>query len=327
MDAGNLYVGDFLAGQIFQVAGDGGTLDPPKLVAEGLQGPEGLALTGDGRLLVVELGADRLSLVDLSSGEVTPLATDLGIMRDVPRSRPLHYFFNGVDVSPSGMVYVTADDANAIYRIPLPKPTSKLDDATVAKIEALVEQIMQKYSIPGLALGIVKDGHPIYAKGFGVAEVGSDRPVTSRSIFHTASVNKTVVATAIMQLVEAGKIDLDSLMTDYLPYFSMADRRYANMTVRQVLSHRAGIPNVDNATLEAEFRAPRYDDAALEEYVRNLSDTSLLFAPGEDFSYSYPGFDVLGDVIAKASGESFEEYVQDNIFSPLAMGDTTASSG
>ncbi len=201
---------------------------------------------------------------------------------------------------------------------------AKLDDATVAEIEALVEQTMQKYSIPGFALGIVKDGHPIYAKGFGVAEVGSDRPVTSRSIFHTASVNKTVVATAIMQLVEAGKIDLDSLMTDYLPYFSMADRRYANMTVRQVLSHRAGIPNVDNATLEAEFRAPRYDDAALEEYVRDLSDTSLLFAPGEDFSYSCPGFDVLGDVIAKASGESFEEYVQDNIFSPLAMGDTTA---
>ena len=215
---------------------------------------------------------------------------------------------------------------------PTPEPTpvppastpDSLDATTVAKIEALVEQTMQKYSIPGFALGIVKDGHPIYAKGFGVAEVGSDRPVTSRSIFHTASVNKTVVATAIMQLAEAGKIDLDGLVTDYLPYFSMADKRYANITVRQVLSHRAGIPNVDNATLEAEFRAPRYDDAALEEYVRGLSDSYLLFAPGEGFSYSCPGFDVLGDVIAKASGQSFEEYVQDHVFSPLAMGDTTA---
>ena len=108
-ESGNLYVGDFLAGQILQVAANGVKLDPPKLVAKGLQGPEGLALTGDGRLLVVESGADRLSLVDLSSGQVTPLATDLGIMRDVPRSRPLHYFFNGVDISPSGMIYVTAD--------------------------------------------------------------------------------------------------------------------------------------------------------------------------------------------------------------------------
>ena len=139
-ESGNLYVGDFLAGQILQVAANGVKLDPPKLVAKGLQGPEGLALTGDGRLLVVESGADRLSLVDLSSGQITPLATDLGIMRDVPRSRPLHYFFNGVDISPSGMIYVTADEANAIYRIPLPKPTSKLDDATVTKIEALVRK-------------------------------------------------------------------------------------------------------------------------------------------------------------------------------------------
>jgi sugar lactone lactonase YvrE len=133
-DAGNLYVGDFLAGQILQVTADGVTLDSPKLIVEGLEGPEGLALTGDGRLLVVESGADRLSIVDLSSGKSTPLATDLGIMRDVPRSRPLHFFFNGVDVSPSGVVYVTADDANAIYRIPLPKSTSELDDATESKL-------------------------------------------------------------------------------------------------------------------------------------------------------------------------------------------------
>ena len=68
-EGGNLYVGDFLAGQILQVAADGVTLDPPKLIAEGLQGPEGMALTGDGRLLVVESGANRLSIVDLASGQ------------------------------------------------------------------------------------------------------------------------------------------------------------------------------------------------------------------------------------------------------------------
>ncbi len=123
-ESGNLYVGDFLTGQILQVAADGAKLDPPQLIAEGLQGPEGMALTGDGRLLVVESGANRLSIVDLASGQISPLITDLGILRDVPRSRPLHYFFNGVDVSPSGMIYVTADDTNMIYRMPLPKPTS-----------------------------------------------------------------------------------------------------------------------------------------------------------------------------------------------------------
>jgi len=119
-DAGNLYVGDFLAGQILQVAADGVTLDSPKLVAEGLQGPEGMALTDDGRLLVVESGANRLSIVDLASGQVSTLIPELGILNDVPRSRPQHYFFNGVDVSPSGVIYVTADEPNVIYRLPLP---------------------------------------------------------------------------------------------------------------------------------------------------------------------------------------------------------------
>ena len=119
-EAGNLYVGDFISGQILQVAADGARLDPPQLVAEGLQGPEGMALTGDGRLLVVESGANRLSSVDLASGQVSTLMPELGLLRDLPRSRPLHYFFNGVDVSPSGMIYVTADETNVIYRMPLP---------------------------------------------------------------------------------------------------------------------------------------------------------------------------------------------------------------
>lgn len=119
-DGSNLYVGDFLTGQILQIAADGAKLDPPKVIAEGLQGPEGLALTGDGRLLVVESGANRLSIVDLASGQVSTLLPELGLLRDLPRSRPQHYFFNGVDVSPSGMIYVTADGANVIYRLALP---------------------------------------------------------------------------------------------------------------------------------------------------------------------------------------------------------------
>ena len=123
-EAGDLYVGDFLTGQIWQIAAAGVTLDPPRLVAEGLDGPEGMALTGDGRLLVVESGADRLSIIDLANdqvnGQVNVLMTDLGLLRDVPRSRPLHYFFNGVAVSATGTIYVTADGPNVIYRLPLP---------------------------------------------------------------------------------------------------------------------------------------------------------------------------------------------------------------
>jgi CubicO group peptidase (beta-lactamase class C family) len=323
VDAGNLYVGDFLAGQILQITADGGTLDPPKLIAEGLQGPEGLALTGDGRLLVVESGANRLSLVDLSSGEVTPLATSLGIMRDVPRSRPLHYFFNGVDVSPSGMVYVTADDANAIYRIPLPKPTSKLDDATAAKIETLVAEIMTNGQVPGAAVGIVKDGELVYAKGFGVTELGSDEPVTADTIFHMGSVAKTATAVAIMQLVEAGKIDLDAPVTEYLSDFTLADPDLGEVTIRRLLSHTAGIPDPIDWLAEYQDENLRSDDAALDDYVRSLGDQSMTYQPGEDWAYSNTGFDVLGDVVATVSGQSYEDYLQANVLTPLGMANSS----
>ena len=84
-----------------------------------------------------------------------------------------------------------------------------------------------------------------------MAELGSDRPVTTQTLFHMASLNKTVVAAAIMQLVEAGKIDLDRPVTDYLPNFKLADGRYKDITVRQLLSHRSGMPDVDSATFGA----------------------------------------------------------------------------
>ncbi|MFN8446168.1 MAG: hypothetical protein U0175_35590 [Caldilineaceae bacterium] len=119
-DGTNLYVGDFLRGQLFQIAADGSKLDLPKLITEGLQGPEGMALTGDGRLLVVESKADRLSIVDLATGQMRVLVTDLGLLRDLPRSRPQHYFFNGVAIDASGTIYVSADRTNMIYRLPLP---------------------------------------------------------------------------------------------------------------------------------------------------------------------------------------------------------------
>ena len=93
----------------------------------------------------------------------------------------------------------------------------------------------------------------------------------------------------------------------------MADERYRTITVRQMLTHSSGMPDVD----DYEWDKPQYDDGALERYVRSLSDRTLLFAPGEKFQYSNMAFEILGDVIAKVSGESFDDYVQDQILTPL----------
>jgi CubicO group peptidase (beta-lactamase class C family)/predicted dienelactone hydrolase len=198
-------------------------------------------------------------------------------------------------------------------------PESLLDDATVAKIESTVEEMMAESGTPGYAVGIVKDGEIVYTKGFGVERVGGDEPVTVHSVFGTGSTGKTATAIAVMQLVEAGKIDLDAPVTDYLPYFELADERYKEITVRQLLTHRSGVP----AGPTDWFPLPiEYDDGAVERYVRSMGDLELLFAPDAEWSYSNLGMIVLADIVAKVSGQTFEEYLQANVLDPLGMADT-----
>jgi CubicO group peptidase (beta-lactamase class C family) len=187
------------------------------------------------------------------------------------------------------------------------------------RLEPMIEETMRQHQIPGFAIGIVDNGKVIYARGFGVAKLGSNNPITPKSLFHMASVTKPFVATAIMQLVERGKISLDARVIEYLPYFRMKDKRFATITVRQMLNHISGMPDVE----DYNWDKPEYDDGALERYVRGLNNLSLLGAPGEKFRYSNIAFEVLGDVIAKVSGMSFESYVQQNILAPLGMKHST----
>ena len=193
----------------------------------------------------------------------------------------------------------------------------------IAEIEAFVAQEMEARQIPGAALGIVKDGALAYAKGFGVSELGGDDPVTPDSNFLVSSVSKSFTGVGIMQLVEEGKIDLDAPVTEYLPYFTLAEPESRQMTIRQLLSHTSGMPDVGD--IDAEFLSPDTPtgEGALDEYIRSYNDDSLLFQPGEEWAYSTVGIDVLGDVIAKVSGQSFEEYMNGNVLGPIGMEDST----
>jgi CubicO group peptidase (beta-lactamase class C family) len=188
-----------------------------------------------------------------------------------------------------------------------------------SELEPQIADAISKGRVPGLAIGVVKNGKLIYAKGFGVSKLGADAPVTSRSLFHMASVTKTFVATAVMQLVEQGKIDLDAPVTKYLPYFKLDDDRYRQIKIRQMLSHTSGIPDVT----DYHWDKPEYDAGALERFTRSFANQKLIFSPGEKFAYSNAAYEMLGDVIAKVSGESFEDYVQHNILTTLGMKDST----
>ena len=111
-------------------------------------------------------------------------------------------------------------------------------------LNVYLNKVMTRFKIPGLTIAIVKEGRPLYTRAFGVKNVYTKEELKPKDIFHLASVSKPFVATAIMQLVEQGKMDLDEKLTTYLPYFKLADDRYKEISIRQMLNHSSGIPDV-----------------------------------------------------------------------------------
>ena len=196
---------------------------------------------------------------------------------------------------------------------------NSITNQELERIDTFVRNEIAFQDIPGAAIAVVHNGEVIYSAAYGVRDKSSEEPVTTRSVFHTASVSKTFVATAIVQLMEKGQIDLDEKVTSYLPYFELADPRHRNITIRQILSHTSGMPDV----IDYEWDNPQYEDGAAEQYVRSLKAEKLIFAPGERAKYSNMAFNVLGDLIAKVSGLSFEEYVAVNILQPIGMLDSS----
>lgn len=187
------------------------------------------------------------------------------------------------------------------------------------QLEPLIQQTLATFELAGLAIGIVRGDAIVYARGFGVKHLETREPITATSLFHLASLSKAFVATAIMQLAEQGKLDLDAPVVDYLPCFTMHDERYRAITARQMLTHVSGMPDEEMYSWDQ----PEYDEGALERYVRGLANLSLLFDPGERFAYSNIAYEVLGDLIAKRSEQPFEAYMSEHILRPLGMSTST----
>ena len=183
------------------------------------------------------------------------------------------------------------------------------------RIDSYLAEQVRTSGIPGLASAVVRNGDMIYSGAHGVRKLGEDEELTPQHVFHFASVSKPFVATAIVQLVEQGKLELDDPVTRFLPYFRLSDERFRDITIRQMLNHTSGMPDVE----DYEWDNPEFDDGAAERNVRAMASERLLWAPGTAWQYSNMAFDTLGDVIAKASGMSFEAYVRMNILEPLGM--------
>jgi CubicO group peptidase (beta-lactamase class C family) len=183
--------------------------------------------------------------------------------------------------------------------------------ATVERMDAFVAQQVERHHLPGLALALVEDDRVIFMKGYGKADQSSHL-VTPQTPFILASVSKPLTATAVMQLVEAGRIELDAPVQRYLPEFQLADPvASGQITVRHLLLHTSGIPSTACDT--------RIESSTLSGFVAELKTVELAAPVGTQHIYCSGNYNVLGRIIEVVSGQSFGEYMQENIFTPLDM--------
>ncbi|MFN8299289.1 MAG: serine hydrolase domain-containing protein [Chitinophagales bacterium] len=190
--------------------------------------------------------------------------------------------------------------------------------AFLARIDSVINASMAANKMPAISLGIVKDGHIFYLKGYGTKAVGEDSPVDSATNFLTCSVSKLFTATAVMQLVEQGKIDIHKRLTDYLPDFYMKDERYKEITIEQMLTHTSGLPNIYNR----HFIKPGADSLELTLFARKLKSKRLSYPPGVQLSahtYSNTAYNILGLVIERVTGQSYSDYVEQHVLKPVGM--------
>jgi CubicO group peptidase (beta-lactamase class C family) len=167
-----------------------------------------------------------------------------------------------------------------------------------------------------MAVSIVQGDQVAYLGSYGEADADG-RPVTPQTPFQIGSTTKSLTALAVMQLVEAGLVELDAPVQTYLPWFTTADpAASAKITIRHLLNQTSGL---STATGRDEFAASDLSDKAIENSVRALADAELFATPGAAYQYSNANFTIAGLVVQVVSGQSYESYMQAHIFDPLEM--------
>ena len=176
---------------------------------------------------------------------------------------------------------------------------------------AIVREVMSESGTPGASVAVGYHGRVVWSQGFGFADLEHSVPVTTLTKFRVGSVSKPMTAAAIGLLMEAGKLDLDALVQEYVPDFPQ--KRWP-ITVRQVAGHIGGVRHYQDGE---NLSNRRY--GSVSEGLDIFEDDPLLFEPGTQYSYSSYGWNLLSAVIEGAAGEAFLGLMRDNVFEPLEM--------
>lgn len=170
--------------------------------------------------------------------------------------------------------------------------------------------------IPGISMTVAVDGKIVYSEGFGYADLEERVPVWPTTKFRIGSISKPLTAVGLMELVQAGKVDLDAPVQKYVPSFP---DKGATITVRMIGGHLGGIRHYKGDEMENQ---KHYNDVL--EGLKIFQDDPLVSPPGTKFNYSSYGFNLVSAVIESASGENFLAYMQEHVFTPLGLVHTTA---
>ncbi len=184
--------------------------------------------------------------------------------------------------------------------------------STTAAVTDYIKAEMQRQHIPGLALLVVKDGKILRAEGFGLSNLELQVPVKPETIFQSGSVGKQFTATAVMMLVEEGKVSLDDPLTKYFPD---APATWKEVTVRNLLSHTAGFGDYPE---NFNYRKDWTED----KEIKLIETIPLTYLPGTNWAYSNFGYVTLGILIHRVTGQFYGDFLQERIFHPLGMNTT-----
>ena len=192
------------------------------------------------------------------------------------------------------------------------KPRAEAIDDAIAEAHKGVTEQMRTNTWPDLAVGVVLVGKLVYSEGFGVTDPATKETVTPHTLFRIASLTKLFTGMALLQLRDAGKLDLDDPVSKYIPQidgvvYPTAER--PPIRIRHLVTHTSGLPHDAN----------RFAGMSADDLLKDLQGLSLEFTPGSDESYSNLGMELAGIVIARASGLPYEDYMRHNILEPLGM--------
>lgn len=206
--------------------------------------------------------------------------------------------------------------------ISLPIDARPAQPSASDQVDAVVRQQMNEQHIPGVGLAVVRHGKLILARGYGLANVELAAPVSPETVFEAGSITKQFVAAAIMLLAQDGKLKLDDNIGRYFPEASPATK---TVTIRDLLTHTSGIPDVSDGTSETsgalgvvDFHREYSESQLASAYLGQ----SLQFKPGTKWSYCNACYDLLGFLIHRVSGQFYGDFLRQRVFEPTGM--TTA---